>query len=236
MSNEKTAFPPHFLSTVSRRGAQSLCGQDGEPPRASILSVYASKSSLPGDCHVANACPARSIATSPLWLKTVTCGLFLRHFVPPRRAHNDSGVKSVRLVCYPCSGVIVSIVWDFSAVSHRRRGTVTVRASIWGIRVRLFLFLQQGISRLTPLNNKSVRNLLSLPPRGKVGCRSIAKARRMRGKRRYVFIRFYSPHSPARVRIRSTVSHRGRAGWRVFVSDISLPGDCHVAATFRLVA
>ena len=25
----------------------------GEPPRAIILSVYASKSSLPGDCHVA---------------------------------------------------------------------------------------------------------------------------------------------------------------------------------------
>ena len=29
-------------------------------------------SSLPGDCHVADACPARSIAISPLWLKTVT--------------------------------------------------------------------------------------------------------------------------------------------------------------------
>ena len=30
--------------------------------------------------------PARNIVASPLWLKTVTCGLFLRHFVPPRRA------------------------------------------------------------------------------------------------------------------------------------------------------
>ena len=30
--------------------------------------------------------PARSIATSPLWLKTVACGLFLRCFAPPRRA------------------------------------------------------------------------------------------------------------------------------------------------------
>ena len=29
--------------------------------------------------------PARNIV-GPLWLKTVTCGLFLRHFVPPRRA------------------------------------------------------------------------------------------------------------------------------------------------------
>ena len=59
-------------------------------------------------------------------------------------------------------------------------------------------------------NDKAVRNLLSLPPRGKVDCRSIAKARRMRGKRRYVFIRFiplirhsarlrsHSCHLPAR--------------------------------------
>ena len=30
--------------------------------------------------------PARNIVASPLWLKTVTCGLFLRQFVPPRRA------------------------------------------------------------------------------------------------------------------------------------------------------
>ena len=127
---------------------------DGEPPRcaeparASILSVYASKSSLPGDCHVANACPARSIATSPLWLKTVTCGLFLRHFVPPRRAHNDSGVKSVRLVCYPCSGVIVSNAGDFSAVSMHGQGGEPPRANR-PARVRIVPCLLQGISRLT---------------------------------------------------------------------------------------
>ena len=166
------------------------------------MSVYASKSSLPGDCHVANACPARSIATSPLWLKTVTCGLFLRHFVPPRRAHNDKALRSFG--------------WFI-------------------IRVRSSSFLLRVISRLMPLNDKSVRSLLSLPPRGKVDCRRVAKARRMRGKRRYVFIRFYSPHSPLGS-LRSAVSHRGRAGWRVFVSDISLPGDCHVTATSRLVA
>ena len=122
----------------------------GEPPQAGILSVYASKFSLPGDCHVANACPARSIATSPLWLKTVTCGLFLRHFVPPRRAHND---KALRV-----------FAWFI-------------------IRVRSSSFLPQSISQLMPLNDKGVRNLLSLPPRGKVDCRSVAKARRMRGKR-----------------------------------------------------
>ena len=69
-------------------------------------------------------------------------GRLPRRFAP----RNDSGVKGVRLVCYPCALVLVSIAEDFSAVSHR-----------------------------------------------------------------------------------------GRAGWRVFVSDISLPGDCHVAATFRLV-
>ena len=95
----------------------------------------------------------------------------------------------------------VSIVWDFSAVSHRRRvgrrGTEPVRASIlsvyasksslpgdchvaallamtvalrvfaWSvIRVRVSSFLLYGISRLMPLNDKSVRNLLSLPPSG----------------------------------------------------------------------
>ena len=50
--------------------------------------------------------PARNIV-GPLWLKTVTCGLFLRHFVPPRRAGrflrsfhslgmtNYNGVRSV---------------------------------------------------------------------------------------------------------------------------------------------
>ena len=41
-------------------------------------------------CHL----PARSIATSPLWLKTVTRGLFLRCFAPPRRAPEGEGVKA----------------------------------------------------------------------------------------------------------------------------------------------
>ena len=35
--------------------------------------------------------PARSIA-GPLWLKTVTCGLFLRCFTPPRRAPEGEGL------------------------------------------------------------------------------------------------------------------------------------------------
>ena len=122
------------------------------------------------------------------------------------------------MVCYPCSGVIVSIVCDFS--TNARNDNVFV----WFYSGNCY----NSVTRAR--NDKSVRNLLSLPPRGKVDCRSIAKARRMRGKRRYVFIRFYSPHSPLGS-LRSAVSHRGRAGWRVFVSDISLPGDCHAAAT-----
>ena len=70
----------------------------------------------------------------------------------PRRCapRNDSGVKSVRLVCYPCSGVIVPTVWDFSAVSLRGQVGWRVygaRAGIWLARVRLFSFLLQGISR-----------------------------------------------------------------------------------------
>ena len=44
-------------------------------------------------CHL----PACSIATSPLWLKTVPCGLFLRCFAPPRRA--PSGEGKILFVC-----------------------------------------------------------------------------------------------------------------------------------------
>ena len=40
--------------------------------------------------------PARSIATSPLWLKTVTCGLFLRCFTPPRRAPEGGRLNRLR--------------------------------------------------------------------------------------------------------------------------------------------
>ena len=62
-----------------------------------------------------------------------------------------------------------------------------------------FLFITVFQYRIThrlqpPRQRYNVRegNLLSLPPpRGKVDCRSTAKARRMRGKRRYVFIRFF---------------------------------------------
>ena len=114
-------------------------------PRSKVASRHRQVfggSRVPLLCHLNNpssdtSChlPARSIATSPLWLKTVSCGLFLRCFAPPRRA----------------SAIVTAII--------------------------------------SPRNDKAVRNLLSLPPRGKVDCRSIAKARRMRGKRRYVYYR-----------------------------------------------
>ena len=44
-------------------------------------------------------------------------GRLPRRFAP----RNDSGVKGVRLVCYPCALVLVSFAGDFSAVSHRGR-------------------------------------------------------------------------------------------------------------------
>ena len=46
------------------------------------------------------------------------------------------------------------------------RGTTTVRAS-GQAHVSIVPFLSQRISRLMPLNDNRVRNLLSLPPRGK---------------------------------------------------------------------
>ena len=134
-----------IFSIVGDFSAVSHRGQAG-------WRVFVSDISLPGDCHVANA---------------------------PR---NDSGVKGVRLVCYPCSGVIVSIAWDFSAGSHCGqvgwRGCVACRFCRWGFlggepppagrlaRICSVPFLLYGISQLMPLNDKSVRNLLSLPPLG----------------------------------------------------------------------
>ena len=53
--------------------------------RSYLIRLYSPHSPLGSlrslSCHL----PARSIA-GPLWLKTVTCGLFLRCFTPPRRA------------------------------------------------------------------------------------------------------------------------------------------------------
>ena len=64
----------------------------GEPPRASWLARvrfrHFPSGRLPRRCHL----PARSIV-GPLWLKTVTCGLFLRCFAPPRRAPRGKALK-----------------------------------------------------------------------------------------------------------------------------------------------
>ena len=101
------------------------------------------------------------------------------------------GISRWRATAGECLGVIVYVWFRFF-----RRGFLggePPQAFGWrgyaACRVFCRGFLRFG------RNDKSVRNLLSLPPRGKVDCRSIAKARRMRGKRRYVFIRFYSPHA-----------------------------------------
>ena len=90
-------------------------------------------------------------------------------------------------------------------ISRKRNGRVgdrraqSLRRKWAGAGMRRAVSFVEDFSasvEMTKCTQQSVRNLLSLPPpRGKVDCRSIAKARRMRGKRRYVFIRFYSPHS-----------------------------------------
>ena len=63
-------------------------------------------------CHL----PARSIATSPLWLKTVACGLFLRCFAPPRRAPEGEGFKTVSR-----SGQVFGVV-AYVCLHFSRRG------------------------------------------------------------------------------------------------------------------
>ena len=114
----------------------------------------------------------------------------LVRFVPARSLRlcaSRSAQNDVRLCACECLGVFVFACSRFYCggfLDFARND----KCSFGFIRVIATTAL------LTPLNDKSVRNLLSLPPRGKVDCRSIAKARRMRGKRRYVFIRFYSPH------------------------------------------
>ena len=82
--NEGTTLLPYKVIFPSFATRFATLG--GEPPRASGLARVRSRhfpsGRLPRRCHL----PARSIATSPLWLKTVICGLFLRCFAPPRRA------------------------------------------------------------------------------------------------------------------------------------------------------
>ena len=111
----------------------------GPPPQA-VVRVRA-MSELPSLYVLSFATRFASLGGEPpraSWLARVR----FRHFPSgrlPRRCapRNDSCVKGVRLVCYPCSGVIVPTVSDFSAVSHRRRvgwrGTETVRAFSWRV-------------------------------------------------------------------------------------------------------
>ncbi len=79
----------------------------------------------PSCLHDASAIhlPARSIATSPLWLKAVTCGLFLRCFTPPRRAPRGEGL----IGCV----VILSVSNAVVAISRiDQTNTLSFRASV----------------------------------------------------------------------------------------------------------
>ena len=88
--------------------AGNPCGQVFGIVRLPLLCHFNDPSSGTS-CHL----PARSIATSPLWLKTVTRGLFLRCFAPPRRAPEGEGFKTVS-PCGQVFGVVVYVCYRFS--------------------------------------------------------------------------------------------------------------------------
>ena len=69
--------------------------------------------------------PARSIAASPLWLKTVTCGLFLRCFTPPRRAPEGEGLTGHVHV------VISSVAEKSPAVKTASRVSAPAKCPRW---------------------------------------------------------------------------------------------------------
>ena len=126
--------------------------------------------------------------------------------------------------------VLVSTAEYFSTVSMHGQGGEPPRANR-PVRVRIVPCLLYGISRLMPINDNRVRSLLSLPPRGKVDCRSVAKARRMRGKRRYFYYKVLFPSFATR--FASLGGEPPRASWlarvrfRHFPSG-RLPRRCHL--------
>ena len=78
----------HFKQLLAHGGSPS--GRRGTPLPNNVYSPHSSLGSLCShSCHL----PARNIVASPLWLKTVTCGLFLRCFAPPRRAPSWEGIS-----------------------------------------------------------------------------------------------------------------------------------------------
>ena len=120
--------------------------------------------------------PVRN-TVGPLWLKTVTRGLFLRHFVPPRRAPRGEGFKTVSHRGHLAgaymfhSGSIardfstnarndIVLVWFYNVISTGVRTTVRTQRrnpprKRWFVRVRSFSF----------------RSRSAVSPRGQVGWR-----------------------------------------------------------------
>ena len=116
----------------------------------------------------------------------------------------------------PRASIWVFVYGCFSFRCGRLPRAVSHRGRVFGYSCTVIYISVAGdchVARCAPRNDKAVRNLLSLPPRGKVDCRSIVKARRMRGKRRYVYYRDSIPLIRHSVRSRSAVSHRGHLLW-----------------------
>ena len=113
--------------------------------------------------------PARSIATSPLWLKTVTCGLFLRCFTPPRRAPSGEGLTGCVHSCY--LGALVEK--DHTAENEnnriryaagRGRPALPTASSALKPNVRIVI---SSVSREIPYNRNGTLHIrASLPARG----------------------------------------------------------------------
>ena len=73
----------HWGKVARVRAKRTEWRMRGIEPNKNVTSFSPHPSCLRGASAI--HLPARSIAASPLWLKTVTCGLFLRCFTPPRR-------------------------------------------------------------------------------------------------------------------------------------------------------
>ncbi len=76
----------HNKAHIARKGAPTAGGWGIVTKLYELQLGFTILPLLGSLCSHSQLPPARSIATSPLWLKTVACGLFLRCFAPPRRA------------------------------------------------------------------------------------------------------------------------------------------------------
>ena len=95
--------PASSPAVAHRRAKRTEWRMRGREPNKNVTSFSPHPSCL-RDASAIHL-PARSIAASPLWLKTVTCGLFLRCFTPPRRAPSGEGLTGCLHSCH--SGALV---------------------------------------------------------------------------------------------------------------------------------